>query len=174
WSYYHLGDALAQQQRWQESTAAYRNFLTYETSAYAYERLGDNLMRVQDINQEDQLYQTEAIACYYRAIEVEPDYLQPYYKLLELRPYDAEICFQLAETYARDNKAATAIIFYQIGLGINPNSAQAHFELGLVLSQQQQLTEAISHYQLAVKLNPSKQLYQSYLTKALSQQMPAN
>ncbi|MEM7758724.1 MAG: tetratricopeptide repeat protein [Cyanobacteria bacterium P01_A01_bin.40] len=175
WSYYHLGDALTHLQRWQESCTAYRDFLTHETNAYAYERLGDNLVRqMPGFSESAQLLQQEAEASYYRAIEVEPDYLQPYYKLMELRPYDAEICFLLAETYARDEKASTAIIFYKIGLGINSNFPQAHFELGLVLEQQQQLPQAIAHYQSAVQLNPDEQLYQSYLTKALSQeQLPS-
>ncbi|MEL6439824.1 MAG: tetratricopeptide repeat protein [Cyanobacteria bacterium J06621_8] len=171
WSYYHLGDALAKQQRWQESSVAYRDFLAQESCAYGYERLGDNLVRqIEGRDNSSQLLHQEAEACYYRAIEVEPDYLQPYYKLMELRPYDAELCFLLAETYARDKKEATAIIFYKIGLGINSDFPQAHFELGLVLERQQQLPQAIAHYQSAVRLNPVKQLYQSHLTQALSKQ----
>lgn len=154
WSYFHLGDALAKQQHWQESSAAYRYFLTQETNGYAYERLGDNLMRESE--------SSEAEACYYRALEVEPDYLQPYYKLMELRPYDGKICIMLAQTYARQSEWATAIIFYQIGLGIDPNCSQGHFELGILLERQQH-DEAIAHLRLAAKLDPHEPQYQSYL-----------
>jgi len=89
---------------------------------------------------------------------------------MELKPYDAEICFMLAETYARDEKWSTAIIFYQIGLGINSDSPQAHFELAMVLEQQQQFPQAIAHYQSAVKLNPDESRYQAYLTEVLTKE----
>ena len=163
WSYHHLGDALAKQQRWQESSAAYRYFLTQETNGYAYERLGDNLMQQSESSEAEsgKLLQ-EAQGYYYRALEVEPDYLQPYYKLMELRPYDGEICIMLAQTYARQSEWATAIIFYQIGLGIDPNCSQGHFELGILLEQQQH-DEAIAHLRLAAKLDPHEPQYQSYL-----------
>ena len=168
WSYYHLGDALAKQERWSESSTAYRSFLSKEVNAYAYERLGDNLLRQIKSDRENDLLRQEAQECYYRAIEVDPSYLQPYYKLMELKPYDAEICLMLAETYARAEKWSTAIIFYQIGLTINSSLPQAHFELGIILEQQQQLPEAIAHYQSAIKLAPNQAIYQSYLTEALS------
>ena len=170
WSYFHLGDALAKQQRWQESSAAYRHFLTHSANGYAYERLGDNLMRqIQPQTSEAESLRQEAESCYYRALEAEPDYLQPYYKLMELRPYDAEICMMLAETYARQQDWATATIFYQIGLGIDPNP-QRHFELGIVLEQQQQFNHAITHYRSAANLDPHEPRYQTHLQEATKQQ----
>ena len=163
WSYFHLGDALAKQQRWQESSAAYRYFLTQETNGYAYERLGDNLIQQSESSEaESAKLLQEAEAYYYRALEVEPDYLQPYYKLMELRPYDGEICIMLAQTYARQSEWATAIIFYQVGLGIDPNCSQGHFELGILLEQQHR-DEAIAHWRLAAKLDPHEPQYQSHL-----------
>ncbi len=132
WSYYHLGDALARQQKWQKATEAYRYFLTREANAYAYERLGDNLIKqAQPFSVEAKSLREEARQCYYRAIEVDRDYLQPYYKLLELKPYAPEVYFLLAETYARQEEWATAIIFYQIGLQIDSNFPEVHFELGM-------------------------------------------
>lgn len=169
WSYFHLGDALAKQQHWQESSAAYRYFLTKETNGYAYERLGDNLMQQSESSEaESAELLREAEACYYRALEVEPDYLQPYYKLMELKPYDGEICIMLAQTYARQEEWATATIFYQIGLGIDPNCPQGHFELGILLEQQQH-DEAIAHLRLAAKLDPHEPQYQSYLQATVQQ-----
>lgn len=171
WSYYHLGEVLAELQQWSESSAAYRKFLTQENHAYAYDRLGDNLVKqIQPLSESAKTLHQEACQCFYRAIEVEPDYLPPYYKLMELKPYDEEICFMLAETYARDEKWSTAVIFYQIGLGINADSPQAHFELAMVLEQQQQLPQAIAHYQSAVRLNPEESIYQSHLTEILNQE----
>lgn len=171
WTYFHLGDVLAKQQRWQESSRAYRSFLAREKNCYAYERLGNNLVeQMQAQTNLDPALQQEAEECYYRALEIEPDYLQPYYKLMELRPYDAEICLMLAETYARQEEWSTAIIFYQIGLGIAPNLPQRHFELAMVLERQRQFAEAIAHYRLAIQLAPDEFQYQSSLQSAMTQQ----
>ena len=166
WSYYHLGDALTKQERWQESIEAYRYFLTQEANPYAYERLGDNLLKqIQLFTPAGQALQAEACQCYYRAIEVDPEYVQPYYKLMELRPYDPEIAFMLAEAYARQEEWSTAVIFYQMGLQIQSDFPEVHWELGLVLEQLTQLDNAIAHYQIAIKLNPEETKYQSYLAK---------
>ncbi len=168
WSYYHLGDALTKQQRWQESIEAYRYFLTQEANPYAYERLGDNLIKqIQLFTPAGKSTQEEACQCYYRAIEVDPDYVQPYYKLMELRPYDPEIAFMLAETYARQEKWSTAVIFYQMGLQVKADFPEIHLELGIVLEQLEQFDRAIAHYKEAIKLNPQEERYKSYLEKAL-------
>ena len=167
WSYYHLGDALTKQQRWQESIEAYRYFLTQEANPYAYERLGDNLLeQIQLFTPAGKSIQEEACQCYYRAIEVDPDYVQPYYKLMELKPYDPEIAFMVAENYAKQEKWSTAVVFYQMGLQIKSDFCEVHWELGMVLEQLEQFDDAIAHYQKAIALNPQKSKYKSYLDKA--------
>ena len=168
WSYFHLGDALAKEQCWPEAIAAYRHFLTKDVSTYAYERLGDCLLKqLRPFATGAKLLQSEASHCYYRAIEVDRDYLPPYYKLMELEPYNPAIASMLAETYARSEEWFTAVVFYQMALQMNPNLATVHFELAIVLEHLQQLKPATIHYQQATNLAPHESKYSSHLKEIL-------
>ena len=169
WSYYHLGYALAQLSEWEKSSSAYRQFLKLEPNAYGYERLGDTLIeQSQSPIQSDRFLLAEATQCYYRAIEVNPDYIRPYYKIMELESHNPEIYFLLAEANARQEEWATATIFYQMGLQIKSDYPEVHFELGIVLEQQNQLEQAIASYQSAISLNPKQTKYSHYLQQALT------
>ena len=169
WSYFHLGDIYARQKQWQKSTAAYRHFLSKEANVYAYERLGDSLLQqVQPFTSEAKLLKQEAFHCYHRAVSLDRDYLQPYYKLIELQPHNREVTLMLAETYARLEKWSTAVIFYQMGLQIDSKSSEVHFELGIVLEQLEQYADAAASYQAAIALNAHEPKYQSALTALVS------
>jgi len=168
WSYFHLGDAFAQDQYWSEAIAAYRHFLTKDVSTYAYERLGDCLLKqLKPFTAEAKILESEASHCYQRAIEVDRAYLPPYYKLMELQPYNPNIASMLAETYARSEEWSTAIVFYQMALQINPDLAEVHFELAIVLEQLEQLEPAKTHCQQAIKLAPHEFQHSSRLQEIL-------
>ncbi|GAB4242768.1 MAG: hypothetical protein Kow0049_32100 [Stanieria sp.] len=171
WSYFHLGDALANQSQWDEAIAAYRHFLSLEPNVYGYERLGNVLlMQVNPFDPEAKLILKEALACYRRAIELEPTYLNPFYKAIELQPDNPELYFLLAQAYNKQEKLSIAVGFYQIGLQINSNYPEAYFELGIILERLGNLKAALDCYQNAIVLEPQEIKYVKHLKQVLDRQ----
>ena len=105
----------------------------------------------------------EAFECYRCAIELNLDYLNPFYKAIELQPDASELYFLLAQAYSKQEKYEIAVVFYQMGLQIDANYPEAHFELGMILEKQEHLKSAIACYQNAVELNPQELKYSNHL-----------
>ena len=94
----------------------------------------------------------QAIALYYRAIEVNPNFSWSYYNL--------------AQVFTQKNDWEQAIIFYQRAVEINPKSAWFHHSLGVAIALQGCLDEAIKYYKKAIYIQPN--IYEFYLNLGIS------
>jgi tetratricopeptide (TPR) repeat protein len=82
----------------------------------------------------------EAIEAYKKAIEQQPDYMQPY--------------FSLAGIFLRSGEAEKAIAQYQAALAQDPARADAHMILGSIYEQRRQMDLSEQHYRQALTINP--------------------
>ncbi|WP_019498103.1 tetratricopeptide repeat protein [Pseudanabaena sp. PCC 6802] len=115
WSHYNLGEALSHSGEWEGAIAAYRNALRIQPDLpYTQHKLGHVLK--QRANRDLQ----EALACYRKAIQENPDELQNYHKALDIKPDDADLYVGLANALARQSNDDGAIVFYQIALQFKP------------------------------------------------------
>lgn len=82
----------------------------------------------------------EAIAEYYRVIELNPNFAWAY--------------SNLGDAFVKQGNLDEAIFEYRRAININPNSAWLYINLGRVLIQQDCLEEAISYFRQAIRLKP--------------------
>jgi tetratricopeptide (TPR) repeat protein len=142
WSYHHLGDALTQQQQWEEASTAFDRAIDLNPEHYgSYVGLGKSLAKldrfeeaiaayrrakelnpdadwisfllVEVLEQKKQSDLAVAIANCQRAIELNPEDLQAYYKFLELQPDNCNVWLQLADTLADQERLEEAIAVYR-------------------------------------------------------------
>jgi tetratricopeptide (TPR) repeat protein len=81
-----------------------------------------------------------AIACFQKAIQVQPAY--------------ADAHCNLASTFVHQNQIRDAVIAYKEAIDIDPNFAQAYFNLGILLNNIGKTDEAIACFQSAIALVP--------------------
>jgi O-antigen biosynthesis protein len=96
-----------------------------------------------------------AIACYRRAITLQPKLLEAYW--------------QLGKILIGGGKYQVAIICYQQALKVDPKQAQSYFWLGNVYTQTQQWKAAFECYQKAGELEPNNADIHHNLGESLSQ-----
>lgn len=117
----------------------------------------------------------DAIAHYYEAIRIKPDYVKAYSNLgdalsqqgrfedaiahfseaLRIKPKDMETHNNLGNALARQGMVKEAIVHYLEALRINPEYAKAHSNLGIMLDRQGNLDGAVKHFSEAVRINPA-------------------
>jgi tetratricopeptide (TPR) repeat protein len=169
-SHDRLGKALAQQKRWSEAIAAYRQALAIDPQLWtAYRNLAEAL------EQQGQL--EEASEFWYQAFQRAPEQATPAQhltlgnRLWQQGKSDAAMeCYRtaiasnpklvvayhnLGEALSQQGRWEEAIACYQRVLEIEPNTAQTHHGLGDLFGKQQQWQEAAAAYRKAIELNPA-------------------
>jgi spermidine synthase len=106
------------------------NRMPYKNLAYFY--LGDLYYKENMLD--------EAVANYYRSLQVEPDF--------------AKAHFNLAGVLAKQNKLNEAVSHFTEALRITPNFAQGHRSLGNALALQNRLDEAVKQFAKALRTKP--------------------
>ncbi|MBD2176477.1 tetratricopeptide repeat protein [Pseudanabaena sp. FACHB-1998] len=96
----------------------------------------------------------KAIACFERAIQIEPSY--------------ADAHCNLGSAFIRQDRVMDAILAYKESLDIEPNFAQPYFNLGILFSNIGKTDEAIACFQSAIDLVPNWVEAHEYLSKLLS------
>jgi Flp pilus assembly protein TadD len=116
----------------------------------------------------------EAIACYKRAIAIDPTYIKGhknlgkalwaqgkaaeavaiYQKAIKLQPDDATIHNALGLALRRVGKLADAVAAYRKAIELKPDNAEAYSNLGIVWQTQRKLVEAIRAFRKAIELKP--------------------
>ena len=82
----------------------------------------------------------EAISCYLKALQLQPDYVAAY--------------FNLGSAYLDQGNLTKAISFFQKTLELKPDMAGAYINLGNVFQYQGEMKKAVSSYQQALQLQP--------------------
>jgi tetratricopeptide (TPR) repeat protein len=152
-------------------------------------RQADNL-DISSLNTDDQRNDQEAIECYRKAIELDPnnaithndlglswyyqgqdaEAIKSYRKAIELDPNNAIFYSNLGLSLQNQGQDAEAIESYRKAIELDPNDAFAHNNLGLSFSAQGKDSEAIEHYQKAIELDPSNATIHGNLGFSLSNQ----
>ena len=96
----------------------------------------------------------EAIAQYYKALEIKPDY--------------AEVHYNLGNALLHKGQMDEAIAHYKKALEIKPDCADGYNNLGIVLFQKGQVDQAIAQYQKALEINPQDVQARANLAWALA------
>ncbi len=149
-----IGNLYSRKKQWDEAIACYEKAIKLKpTLTDIYEKLGE-------IFQQRYLENLQAaLSNYCLAIDYSPGDESNYHKLLEIQPYNPEICRQLANTLLSKNKLGSAIIFYQIALITEPENPEIHFNLGKILTKQGYLGQGIYEYKLALKVEKIIQIF---------------
>lgn len=114
-------------------------------TAEAYYNFGISLHKKQRLD--------EAIACYQKVLQLNPNFSMAYYNL--------------GIAYQEKQQLDKAITYYQKALRIDPNLAMAYNNLGIAYQEKQRLDEAIACYQKALQLNPNFDMARCNLGNAL-------
>jgi len=164
--FFYLGNALYEQEDFEDSINAYSTSLeldeyagAYSNRGLAYAELGERKRAIED---------------YDKAIELNPDFAEAYYnrgiayakqqkyneaikdfdKAIELNPNLAEAYIGRGVTYAEQQKYNEAIKDFDKAIELNPDDAEAYGNRGIAYAKQQKYNEAIKDYDKAIKLNP--------------------
>jgi tetratricopeptide (TPR) repeat protein len=97
-----------------------------------------------------------AIACFERAIQIDPAY--------------ADAHCNLGNAFIRKDRIKDAIISYKEAIDIDPNFAQPYFNLGILLNNIDKSEEAIACFQSAIELVPDWVEAHQYLGKLLARE----
>lgn len=117
----------------------------------------------------------EALACYRRALRINPDFADAHYNLgnelnalgrkdeavaayeraLKINPQDADALNNLGVVLAALGRGGEALARYALALKIRPDYADAHINLGNALNAAGRKDEAIASYQRALTLSPN-------------------
>ena len=123
----------------------------------------------------DRGHYDEAVAHYYKALQIDPDYLNAYanlgltlallgrveegithlLKALEIDPKDIGVLSNLGVAHLIQNRFEEAGEYLTRALEINPHFAKAHNNLGVVRRNQNRFQESIDHLLTALQLDPN-------------------
>ena len=101
--------------------------------------------------------ESKAIACFEKAIQIEPTY--------------ADAHCNLGSTFIRKDQIKDAILAYKEAIDIDPNFAQPYFNLGILFNNIGKTDEAIACFQSAIDLVPNWVEAKQYLSTVLSRKV---
>jgi tetratricopeptide (TPR) repeat protein len=96
--------------------------------------------QIGDILQQTRKKLDEAVACYKKAIDLDPHFAAPH--------------FNLGGVYRDQKKLDDAVASYRKAIELQPNHVGAHFQLGLLLRQQRKPDAALDCFRQVIALNP--------------------
>jgi tetratricopeptide (TPR) repeat protein len=91
-----------------------------------------------------------------------------YQKALQIKPDNAEVCYNLGNALLKKGNVDEAIAHYQTALQIKPDYVEAHNNLGKALFKKGNVDEAIAHYQTALQIKPDNAEIRNNLAVALA------
>jgi tetratricopeptide (TPR) repeat protein len=181
-SQYNLGKAFARYKFWKEAIDSFRLALQIQPHFKIYSRLAKVWVEVGKI--------PEAINCYQKAIELQPNEVelhsqlgnllyehqdweaaqQAYQKALELNAMLPEVQGNLGNLYAQQKNFERALECYQEAIQIDPELAGVYQNWGKLYLELNRMSEAIECYRQAIKIEPDSAKAYFGLGEALSQQ----
>ncbi len=109
WSHYNLGEACIHLGYWERAVASYRKALALNPDLPRIQQKLGNALRHQG-----EAILMEALNCYRRAIEQDPDDVENYHYAIDLQPDNAALYQQLAHALNKQGNTAGAMIFQQM------------------------------------------------------------
>lgn len=140
-----------------EAVEAYRQVLALQPTPAVYNNLGYTLQQ--------QCKWDDAIACYQKALELQPDCIEADVNLANALHTQGKLSPEKQADYAALNndlgtrcKQASdwenALVHYRQAISMKPDLTDAHYNLGLVLQELGEFEAAIASYQKALELKP--------------------
>ena len=183
---FNLANLYAKNQQLEEAIAAYEQAIKIEpTNGQAYINLGKALTKMgQKAESVEQLYlgytiqpeladadslcnlgrslvqigdRQRAINCYSFAINLKPDFVEPYHRL--------------AETLMELGRKQEALEYYRKSIQHNPQDTHSHFALGEQYAANQQWDNAVEAYRRVLEIQPKYPQAAYKLSHALSQKL---
>jgi tetratricopeptide (TPR) repeat protein len=168
------------------------NYVAFDNLGIAYYRKGEREKSIDYFNKSLQINQNnpyahndfaftlqkknpkEAISHYYRAIELSPNFIQPYINLgilfsdlgrlddaikiltqaLKIDPDTKAIYYNMGTALAKKGENQEAIKYLREGVERDPKNAKAHNNLGAVYMKLGKTDEAIKEFSTAIKIDP--------------------
>jgi tetratricopeptide (TPR) repeat protein len=178
-AYVLLGRALANQQRFTEAEAAFREVFTMQpNNADAHGGLADVLLAENRF--------PEAVEAYGKYLRLAPgnaaaygslgrafigmdrfeDAVRAFDQAVKLAPRDAEAQMNLGLALTSLGRLDEAIVHYRAGLQIAPNSAPMHSALGAALAADGRREEAAAEFNRAIALDPGNPMVRADIEAA--------
>jgi tetratricopeptide (TPR) repeat protein len=103
-------------------------------------------------------YNNVAIRFFEKAIEIDPNYLEPY--------------INIGLLYNKEGDTEKAISYYEKAIAVDPDFTKAHYNLGTVYAEKGKLDKAVSEFKKCLSINPDlakahSQLGTAYVSKGL-------
>ncbi|MGB3514347.1 MAG: tetratricopeptide repeat protein [Microcoleaceae cyanobacterium] len=168
--YANLGTIFAQQKQWEKAISYYRKAISVKPEfAGAYRNLGKIYTQVNQLvaaaeclEQALKIEPGKATAEEYLSLgntfsenEKLDQAVACYKKAIQLNPQLVEASYKLGEIFIQNGQWGEAITYYQRVISANPNSGAAYQKLGDALLQQEQIESALQNYQKAQQLEPN-------------------
>ncbi|MEG4392867.1 tetratricopeptide repeat protein [Microcoleus sp. BROC3] len=146
----NLGEALAKLSRWDEAIACYQKNVDLAPEDYE-----NHYNLAEALRQRTYLDCAKAIDVYQPVIQLNPELLEGYKKILQLQPKNWEVWFELGNQLANQNQKAEAIEAYNRVIELNPNFVEALSKLAEEMRRNNQLEKAIYYCKQIIKINPN-------------------
>ena len=147
-AYLALGELLIKTGAVDRAIACYQGGLKQQPDSELYFRLGNIYQAKQQWSQ--------AIACYQKVIQHDPQ--------------NAVVYHELGEIFSKQENWSQAVTAYQQAIKLKPDFSWSYNNLGYALIQLEQWADAVPVYQQAIKLNPEFPWAYFNLAEALAQQ----
>mgnify|MGYP006422227903 CR=1 FL=1 len=118
---YELAVIFNEKREWNKAISLYEKIIELNPDIYityaSYEGLGDSFSK--------QGKDREAVNCYKKAIQIYPDSLSAYYKILKIEPYSFDMYISLAKILEKKSQCSKAATLYQSIINMKPNSSES-------------------------------------------------
>ncbi|MGD1809760.1 tetratricopeptide repeat protein [Dapis sp. BLCC M126] len=172
----NLGNIFCKKNEWNQAATWYRQATKVKPdAAKLYEKLGDILVRKskEEGNVDNNQYDlNEAIACYRKTIELQPDQQEEtYHKILAVIPLEPRIYFELGNIFSDQGRLDEAIVAYKVAIN-NRDFAFNNIEIFPKLLSV--VSKKCSDTQAKPSLNDSCQAYNQEILKQFDLVLPCS
>jgi tetratricopeptide (TPR) repeat protein len=165
----NLGNLYARKRQWDLAIACYERAIQIDPQyaparlnlARSFAKIGKQEEFIQEMKRALKLQPdiASAIDRYYLGNALlqqgkEDEAISSYYKAIVMNPYFVQVYHRLGEVLSQQGKHEDAIEFYQQAISHNPDDAELYYSLGQQFAIQQNWNAAVKAYTKVLQLNP--------------------